>query len=81
MRCSPSLGDGLRLALGGIAAGAVLALAGGRWISTLLFAVSPRDPAVFGGVTLVLALTALLASLIPAMRAARVDPNLALRLD
>lgn len=80
MRCSPSLGDGLRLALGGIA-GAVLALACGRWIGTLLFAVSPRDPAVFGTVTLVLALTALLASLIPAMRAARVDPNLALRLD
>jgi hypothetical protein len=75
------LGDGLRLALGGIAAGAVLALAGGRWIGTLLFSVSPRDPAVFGAVTLVLALTALLASLIPALQAARVDPNLALRLE
>jgi ABC-type antimicrobial peptide transport system permease subunit len=75
------LGDGLRLALGGIAAGAVLALVGGRWIGTLLFAVSPRDPAVFAAVTLVLALTALLASLIPALRAARVDPNLALRLE
>lgn len=75
------LGDGLRLALGGIAAGAVLALVGGRWIGTLLFAVSPRDPTVFGAVTLVLALTALVASLIPALRAAHVDPNLALRLE
>ncbi len=75
------VGDGLRLALGGIAAGAAVALIGGRWIATLLFAVSPRDPAVFGAVTLVLALTAVLASLIPAIRAARVDPNLALRLE
>jgi predicted permease len=75
------LGDGLRLALAGIAAGAVLALVAGRWIATLLFAVSPRDPAVFGAVALVLTLTAVFASLIPALRAARVDPNLALRLE
>jgi hypothetical protein len=75
------LGDGLRLALGGIAAGVLLAFVGGRWIGALLFAVSPHDPVVFGTITLVLALTALLASLIPALRAAHVDPNLALRLE
>ncbi|HJQ66788.1 MAG TPA: ADOP family duplicated permease [Gemmatimonadales bacterium] len=75
------LSDGMRLALAGIVAGAILAFVGARWIAGLLFAVSPRDPAVFGAVAIMLAVTAVLASLLPALRAARVDPNLALRVE
>ena len=75
------LGDGLRLALGGVAVGAVLALLGGRWIGTLLFNESPYDPAVFGLVALVLLVAGLGASLVPGVRAGRVDPNIALRAE
>lgn len=75
------LGDGLRLALGGIAAGVVLALVGGRWIGTLLFDESPYDPVVFGLVALVLLVAGVGASLFPGMRAGRVDPNIALRAE
>jgi putative ABC transport system permease protein len=72
---------GLKLAVGGIALGAVIALALGRWIEPLLFEESPRDPAVFMLVAGVLLLVAALASFIPASRAARVDPMRALRTD
>jgi predicted permease len=75
------LGDGLRLALGGVAGGAVLALLAGRWIGTLLFNESPYDPVVFGLVALVLLVAGLGASLVPGMRAGRVDPNIALRTE
>jgi predicted permease len=75
------LNDGIRLALAGIVAGAILAFVGARWIAGLLFSVSPRDPAVFGAVAIMLVVTAVLASLLPALRAARVDPNLALRVE
>jgi putative ABC transport system permease protein len=72
---------GLKLAVAGIALGAVIALALGRWIEPLLFEESPRDPAVFMLVAAVLLLVAALASFIPARRAARVDPMRALRAD
>ncbi len=75
------LGDGLRLALAGIVIGCGLALVAGRWVGTLLFEVSPRDPAVFGAVALVLVVAALAASALPGWRAARVDPNSVLRLE
>ena len=55
------------------------ALVAGHWLAPLLFAESPRDPVVFGTVTVVLLGAALLASGIPALRAVRVDPNEALR--
>jgi ABC-type antimicrobial peptide transport system permease subunit len=58
-----------------------MALGGGRWIAPLLFSVSPRNPAIFGTVALVLLVAAVVASAIPAFRAARVDPNVALRAD
>lgn len=75
------LKDGLRLATAAVVIGCGLALIGGRWIGSLLFGVSPHDPAVFGVVALVLVLAALAASTLPGLRAARVDPNLALRLE
>ena len=66
-----------------VAAGSVLGLAGGaalsRWIRGLLFQVSPADPLTLAGATLGLAVVALLATLIPARRATRVNPVIALR--
>ena len=47
----------------------------------MLFEVSPYDPVVFGGIALLLAATGLLATLIPARRASRADPAIALRYD
>ena len=73
------LGEGLRVAIAGIVIGGAIALYAGRWVAPLLFNVSPTDPIVFGGVVAVLLLSATLASLVPALRATRVDPNVALR--
>ncbi|MET0645648.1 MAG: ABC transporter permease [Pyrinomonadaceae bacterium] len=75
------LGHGLLLALGGIALGAAGALALTRLISGLLFGVSAADPAVYGLVALLLAAVALLACLVPARRATKVDPMVALRYE
>ncbi len=71
--------QGLLLGLGGIAVGVLLALAGGRWVEPLLFGTSPREPVVLVGVSAVLVVVALLASLIPAWRASRVSPADVLR--
>jgi putative ABC transport system permease protein len=73
------------LAAGGslVAIGSVLGLAGGvvltRWIRGLLYQVSPADPLMFAAATLGLTVVALLATLIPARRATRVNPVIALR--
>jgi predicted permease len=75
------VGDGLRLALAGVLVGTTINLAAGRWIASLLFEVSPRDPAVFGAVGASLLAVALLAALVPSRRATRVDPVVALRSD
>ena len=75
------LGEGMRLTMAGIAIGGAVALYAGRWVKPLLFNVQPTDPLVFGAVIAVLLLAATMASLIPAIRAARVDPNVALRSD
>jgi putative ABC transport system permease protein len=71
----------VRVALVGAVIGAGLALAAGRWLAPLLFVTSPHDPAVFGAVVATLLVAAVLAGALPAWRAARVDPNLALRMD
>ncbi len=73
------MGEGFRLTLIGLALGAGAALYAGRWVAPLLFKVKPADPTVLGTVTVVLFLAAMGASLVPALRAARVDPNQALR--
>ena len=73
--------DGLRLALIGVAIGAAGALYAARWVKPLLFQESPTDPFVFGFVVLVLIATAIAATWMPALRASKVDPNVALRAE
>jgi putative ABC transport system permease protein len=73
--------EGLRFAVSGAVVGGAIALAGGRWIAPLLFNQSARDPVVFGTVMAVLLIVAVGASMIPAIRGARVDPNAALRAE
>jgi len=73
--------EGLWLAAIGAALGFLAALGLSRTIGSLLFGVAPRDPLTFGAMTAVLLAVAGVASLIPAMRAARVDPMVALRAD
>ena len=72
---------GMAIALAGIGTGVVGALALTRVMSTLLYDVAPRDPLTFTVVTAALATTALLACFVPALRAARVDPAVALRYE
>ncbi len=73
------LGSGVRLALAGLAVGVVLALALGRTIEGFLFGVQAYDPAVIAGVALLLLGVAAVAALVPALRASRTDPMVALR--
>jgi putative ABC transport system permease protein len=75
------VGEGLRLAVLGVGAGLVLALASTRLISSLLFGTSPTDVATFAGVSVLLVVVAVAASLVPALRASRVAPLAALRED
>jgi ABC-type antimicrobial peptide transport system permease subunit len=70
---------GLRLAVLGLAAGVSLALVLGRLLETLLYGVRPAAPAVYAVTAGALLVIALLACIIPAQRAARVDPVVALR--
>jgi ABC-type antimicrobial peptide transport system permease subunit len=71
---------GLLLALG-LAAGAVLGWLGARWVRTMLFEIQPSDPWILGGGAAILAISAIVASYVPARRAARVDPIEVLRQD
>ena len=73
------LRQGLRLALAGAVLGLLGALVVSRLMSNLLFGIRPTDPATFLGVALLLLLVALAACYLPARRAIRVDPMLALR--
>jgi putative ABC transport system permease protein len=73
------LGEGMTLAAAGIAAGIGASLGLTRYLSSLLYAVKPADPAVFGAVTMVLALAAAAGCYFPARRATRVDPAMVLR--
>jgi putative ABC transport system permease protein len=75
------IGRGLRLALQGVVIGLVAAFIGTRVMVALLYQVQPRDPLTFVAVPVVLSLVAMLASVIPALRAMRVDPINALRTD
>jgi len=73
------LGEGLRLAGIALALGLAGALVAARFVAPLLFETSSRDPLVLASVAAVLLLTSVAASALPARRAARVDPNIALR--
>jgi len=75
------VGQGLKLTGAGLALGFLIALGLTRQLSSLLFGVSAYDPLTYGGVTLILVIVALLACYIPARRATRVDPLVALRYE
>ncbi len=75
------LGQGLTLTALGCAAGLTLALAVTRLLSSFLYGISPFDPVTFLAVPLLLGLVALLACWVPARRATRVDPIIALRAE
>jgi predicted permease len=73
--------QGMTLALAGIATGVVAALVLTRLMKSLLYDVRPHDPWTFAAVAMALAATALLASVVPALKAARVNPLTALRYE
>ena len=75
------VGQGVRLGVAGIVIGGMIAFSAARWLKPLLFQESARDPAVFALVAVVLLAVSALASYFPARRAARVDPNVALRVE
>ena len=73
--------EGVRTVALGVALGVILALAGGRLVSALLYGIAPRDPGVLAAVSGTLIVVAAAAALVPAWRAARADPVSALRAD
>jgi len=75
------VGEGVRVVIIGLAVGAAVALALASRVSPLLYQVSAKDPVTYAGVVGILLVVAIVASLAPALRAARVDPNVALRAD
>jgi putative ABC transport system permease protein len=73
------VGDGMRLVVAGTALGLVAALATARWLESFLYGISGVDAMTFATVPVLLAAVALVACLVPARRAAKVDPLVALR--
>jgi ABC-type antimicrobial peptide transport system permease subunit len=75
------LRQGLELALVGLVIGIVCALGATRFLSSLLYGIKPTDPLTFVSISVILTAVALLASYIPARRATKVDPMVALRCE
>jgi putative ABC transport system permease protein len=75
------VGQGIRYAVIGVGIGLVIAAIAGRWVEPLLFRLSAKDPLTYLIVAATMLFGALAASAIPAMRAAKADPNRALRSD
>jgi ABC-type antimicrobial peptide transport system permease subunit len=73
--------SGLGLVAVGLGLGLAASAGAARLIRTLLFNVEPFDPLIYGGVTLLFAVVAALACLLPSLRASRIDPLVALRAD
>jgi ABC-type antimicrobial peptide transport system permease subunit len=73
--------EALRLVLLGLVVGILASVLAGRWMSALLFGLSPTDPLTFVGAAALLIVTTLLAVSVPARRAARLDPVHALRYE
>jgi ABC-type antimicrobial peptide transport system permease subunit len=71
----------LRLVGAGVVLGVLVALWGATWMEGLMFQQEPRDPLIYGVVAGILLLVAVVAAVAPALRATRIDPNAALRLD
>jgi ABC-type antimicrobial peptide transport system permease subunit len=75
------VGQGVAFALAGTGIGGAIALAASRWMQPLLFQQSAKDPVVYLFVGVIMLVVALLASASPAARAAKADPNAALRAE
>lgn len=71
--------EGVATVATGIVLGGICTVAAARFVAPMLFRTSPTDPQIIGGVAITLLLVSLIASAAPAWRAARVDPNVALR--
>ncbi len=75
------VGEGMKLVSVGLIIGLIGALAVSRIVTAVLYGTTPTDPLVYAGVIFVIGFVALLANLIPAFRATRIDPMVALRTD
>jgi putative ABC transport system permease protein len=71
----------LAMAAAGVAIGLGIALLASRWIEPLLYKQSARDPFAYGAISAIMLLVAIIASAVPALRAAAADPNRALRAE
>src|SRR5262249_41263428 len=75
------IAQGIKLVLIGVLIGAPISMAASQMVKSMLFGLSTRDPATYGAVALLLAIAGLMACWIPARRAAKVNPMVALRFE
>jgi ABC-type antimicrobial peptide transport system permease subunit len=73
--------ESLRPVAAGMAIGFAAALVLTPWLDTVLFEVTPTDPATFAAAAVIFVATAIMAALLPALRAARINPMQALRVE